>query len=235
MTLDRSPSPDEAATRAGSRPATRRRGAELEEALLQAAWAIVVRDGYSGLTYEAVAKEAGTARAVLYRRWPQRHLLLEAALRRFWTPIEVPDTGSLRADAIALLERINDERADLITVLGAKLADYYRDTGTTLTELRDKIGMAGREGSFDAVLARALERGELRHPPAVPRIASLPLDLLRHEMMMRSGPITGDVIVEIVDLIWLPLLDAPPRPTSRSAGGIAIARQSSHRTGSTQV
>jgi len=49
---------------------TRRRGAELEAALLDAAWDELQAVGYAGLTMEAVADRAGTSRAVLYRRWP---------------------------------------------------------------------------------------------------------------------------------------------------------------------
>ena len=43
------------------------RGAELEEALLDAAWAELQEVGYPAFTYEGVAQRAGTSKPVLYR------------------------------------------------------------------------------------------------------------------------------------------------------------------------
>ncbi|MFD7947322.1 helix-turn-helix domain-containing protein, partial [Streptomyces sp. NPDC059744] len=60
----------------------RRRGAELETALLDAAWDELIAMGFEELTYEAVAARAGTSRAVLYRRWPTKRELVLAALSR---------------------------------------------------------------------------------------------------------------------------------------------------------
>jgi len=61
---------------------TRRRGAALEAALLDAAWDELQVTGYQAMTMEAVADRAGTSRAVLYRRWPKRAELVVATLRR---------------------------------------------------------------------------------------------------------------------------------------------------------
>src|ERR1700722_20923204 len=61
--------------------ATRRRGATLEHALLDAAWEELQESGYAKLTMERVAERAGTSRAVIYRRWRNRSELVIAALR----------------------------------------------------------------------------------------------------------------------------------------------------------
>ncbi len=79
---------------------TRRRGAELEDAILDAAWLQLIGNGYSAFTFEAVAARAGTSRPVLYRRWKDREQLMIATIRheRAKDPIEIPDTGDLRDD-----------------------------------------------------------------------------------------------------------------------------------------
>src|ERR1700685_1894437 len=61
--------------------ATRRRGAALEHALLDAAWQELQESGYAKLTMERVADRAGTSRAVIYRRWRSRPDLVIAAMR----------------------------------------------------------------------------------------------------------------------------------------------------------
>jgi AcrR family transcriptional regulator len=189
---------------------TRRRGPALEDAILDAAWEVLIESGYRGFTYEAVAARAGTSRPVLYRRWPQRDDLLLATVARFWwsQPITVPDTGRLREDAIGLLRHANAGRARMMALVSVQLMDYFRDTGTTLAELRETLRPPGQPPVFETIVARAVERGELAARPRSARLLNLPLDLLRHDTLMMMDAVPDAAIVEMVDEIWLPLLRA---------------------------
>jgi AcrR family transcriptional regulator len=82
----------------------RRRGEELEAALLAAAWDELVEVGFHRLTMESVAARARTGVGVLYRRWPRKDDLVLAAIAEYGRthPVEIPDTGSLRGDMLAL-------------------------------------------------------------------------------------------------------------------------------------
>ena len=190
---------------------TRRRGAELEDAILDAAWEVLIGQGYPGFTYEAIAARAGTSRPVLYRRWPQRDDLLLATLTKFWwsQPIELPDTGALRDDAIGFMRNADSARAHVLTLISVQLMDYFRDTGSSLSELRDKVRDPSRPNSLEMIVARAVDRGEVPDRPRPARVVSLPFDLLRHEMLMTMRPVPDEVITGIVDDIWLPLLTRP--------------------------
>lgn len=55
-------------------------------------------------------------------------------------------------------------------------------------------------------MRRAIERGEIDPAKLTPRIAALPFDLLRAETMMTLRPVAAEVIEEIVDTIFLPLV-----------------------------
>jgi AcrR family transcriptional regulator len=197
--------------------ATRRRGAALEEAILQAAWEVLVQDGYQGFTYEAVAARAGTSRPVLYRRWPQRDDLLLATLQMSWTahPIKLPDTGRLRDDAIAFLRNANTARARSTVLVGAQLMDWFRATGSSFASLRATLRQ-GAPSAFQRLVDRAVERGELPPATRAPRIVDLPFDLFRYELFTTLRPVPEDTLVEIVDVVWLPLLRAA-EPTRTSA------------------
>ncbi|MEV4109895.1 TetR/AcrR family transcriptional regulator [Nonomuraea sp. NPDC049695] len=195
---------------------SRRRGPKLEDAILDAAWDVLVEHGYHGFTYEAVAARAGTSRPVLYRRWPQRDDLLLATLAKFWQPIAVPDTGSLRDDAIGFLRNADADRAGMITLMSVQLVGYFRDTGTSLGELRDTLLAPGQATAFEMIVARAVERGELPDVPRSSRVVNLPLDLLRHDMFMTMRAVPDESIVEIVDEVWLPLLGVPGVPSASS-------------------
>ena len=187
---------------------TRRRGAALEEALLDAAWAELQEVGYAGLTMEAVADRAGTSRAVLYRRWRNRAELIIVAMRRHRPMLsgEVPDTGSLRGDVLALLTRVSDRLTELgpQTVYGI-LGDYFADT-ELFAAFQDQVLHIGAS-VMATILKHAEERGEVRLG-ICPRVASLPTDLFRHELLVRRTPPTRSAIAEIIDDVFLPLVRA---------------------------
>src|SRR6202034_3347623 len=117
--------------------------------------------GYQAMTLEAVADQAGTSRAVLYRRWPKKAELVVAALRhrRPMLSGEVPDTGSLRGDVIALLTRMSDRlsRTGPETLYGL-LGDYLADA-ELFDRLRTDVLRIGTE-VITTMLKRAAERGE---------------------------------------------------------------------------
>jgi AcrR family transcriptional regulator len=190
---------------------TRRRGAELEGAILDAAWEVLVEHGYPGFTYEAVAARAGTSRPVLYRRWPQRDDLLLATIGRAWAAqrIAIPDTGNIRDDAITLMQNAEGSRSHMMMLLSGQLMGYFRDTGTSFSDLRDALRPPGLATGLEQMVARAVERGELADVPRPKRMVNLPFDLLRHEMFMTLRPVPTETIVEIVDELWLPLMRMP--------------------------
>jgi len=190
----------------------RRRGPALEEALLEAAWTEVSERGYEEFTIDAVAARAGTSRAVLYRRWPGKQELVLAALAHEVRKdfIVAPDTGSLRGDVIGLLRKANESRIGLATQVFTQLGGFYRQAGTSLAEVGDLI-RGGPDNSLDEAIQRAVDRGEIRPDRVSERIARLPVDLFRYEILSTLRPISDEAIEEIVDTIFLPLLAGPVR------------------------
>ena len=101
----------------------RRRGEELENALLDAAWEELATAGFASLTMESVAARAKTGVAVLYRRWPNKDDLVLAAIDHYRRthPVETPDTGTLRGDLLALLGELQRRRSSFTTVIDRRL------------------------------------------------------------------------------------------------------------------
>ncbi len=188
-------------------PPQRRRGEALESALLDAAWAELADRGYDELTIDAVATRAQTSRAVLYRRWPGKPELVLAALvhQAKIDPVAIPDTGSLRGDVVALLHEVNKVRPRLVTQLLTRLGAFYTEAGTSLAELSAYV-QGGRDAVLDEVIGRAVARGEIQPGQVSGRVARLPVDLFRHELLMTLRPVADGVIEEIVDDIFLPLV-----------------------------
>lgn len=186
----------------------RRRGAALQEALLDAAWAELTERGYDDMTIDAVAVRAGTSRAVLYRRWPNKQELVLAALAHEVGKdvVVVPDTGSLRGDVIELLRQANKLRVGLAAALMTRLGGFYQQTGRSLADLRAFV-VGDRDAVLEEVIQRAIDRGEIRPEQVTDRIARVPVELFRYEILMTLQPLPDSAIEEIVDTIFLPLLD----------------------------
>ena len=188
--------------------ARRRRGPALEEALLDAAWAELTDRGYDDLTMDAVAVRAGTSRAVLYRRWPNKQELVLAALAHEVGKdvVVVPDTGSLRGDVIALLQQANKLRSGLVAALFTRLGGFYQQTGSSLADLRAFV-QGDRDAVLEQVIQRAIDRGEIQPEQVTDRIARVPVSLFRYEILMTLRPLSDETIEEIVDDIFLPLIE----------------------------
>lgn len=193
--------------------AERRRGAALENALLEAAWEELTAQGYAKFTMDAVVKRAGTSPSVLYRRWADRDELARATLahRLRVQSLDTPDTGSLRGDVLTLMREINATHAQLATTMYAHLAAHYQATGTRPSDLTDPT-VTGRKEATDVIFDRAVKRGEAEPERLTERIKSLPFDLLRLELLTTFAPAADDTLQEIVDTLFLPLV-TPPRTT----------------------
>jgi AcrR family transcriptional regulator len=186
---------------------SRRRGAQLEQAILDAAWAELNDVGYAGLTIEAVAARAATSKPVIYRRWSSRaELVLAAWGRQAPMARKPPDTGALRSDLIALFTRIA-RRADnmMSEMIAGVMGEAFRHPEVAAV-LHERLKAAPLSEVVGTIVERAVDRGELRPVHLPLRASRIPLDLIRNESMLCRAPVTEEAIAELVDDVYLPLL-----------------------------
>lgn len=196
----------------------RRRGPELEQAILHAAADELAASGYTGMTMDNVARRAGTNKNAIYRRWPQRAALGVAAYRHIAearTP-EV-DTGQLRGDALELLRQVNETWSSPRGTILRDLLAAAADEPALVELLREQAGGDAMNAAWFGLLGRAVARGEAPPEAVHPRVAALPMTLIRGEYAVRGAARLPDpVLVEIVDEIFLPLVRGRGRgPASR--------------------
>jgi AcrR family transcriptional regulator len=177
--------------------------AELSEQLVAVAVDILAEDGWSRLNSDRIAARARAGKAGIYRRWSSMPVLVREAVSRF-DLVPVPgDTGSLRGDLLALLERWTQpldrqERAAAAIVGAARFDDDLRaglDTalGRPLTAAVTAIGQ------------RALEREEVPDPARLLLLGSV---LEAFWWQRFTAPVDGAMeperVVRIVDEVLLP-------------------------------
>lgn len=191
-------------------PRRRRRGKQLETALLAAGWEELVEVGYARLTMESIAVRARTSEAVLYRRWANKDQLVLAAIEhhREANPVALPDTGTLRNDLLAQLTALSEALAGFFAIAAAAaFSGLLADTGLTPAQARDKVMNTQQLPRGRTVYQRAHDRGEihLEHIPAA--VLDMPFDLVRHDMLMNLKPLEPARIRSIVDELFLPLVE----------------------------
>ncbi|QFZ22670.1 TetR/AcrR family transcriptional regulator [Saccharothrix syringae] len=190
--------------------AGRPRSARVDRALTTATLELLDEVGFDALTLDAVATRAGVGRPALYRRWPTKLHLVAHVLLTDVVPMADPDTGSARADLLALANALVD---GLSWVVLAVHAEARRVPG-----LVDGF-LAERHALVDGVVRRGVARGELRagtDPELVRDLLFGPL--VYHWLATDRARPAEDVFA----LVW-PLLSAdrvgadqvsagPPRP-----------------------
>ena len=146
---------------------------------------------------------------MLYRRWPGKDALTMAAIAHYGAkhPIEIPDTGSLRGDMLALLGGVNDTRYSFTVVVTAAFSGLLTSTGLTPAEVRARV-LGDRPMWSDQIFRRAHERGEIDLDKTPAAVLALPFDLMRHDLLMTLKPVPPERIAAIVDDLFLPLVAA---------------------------
>lgn len=180
---------------------TRRRGKALERALLDAAWTELREQGWEKFSVEGVAVRAGTAKSVLYRRWPNRvHLAQRMLLSATAATARVESSGDLRGDLLGFLAGMS---AFLAGPFGPAIrAVVVEGDPAQQTSIFDDVPRVLPVG---ALVEAAVERGELAGAPP-------PLAVnVGHALVMSDFLHTGRVpdaraLTSIVDTVWLPAL-----------------------------
>jgi AcrR family transcriptional regulator len=189
----------------------RRRGKALEDAILEAGWQELSEIGYNRLTMEGVAARAKTNKAVIYRRWPNKAMLIIAILQKYIIPLiprEIPDTGNLRDDVFNMLQGLSKP----LRLVGAEtihglMADQLSKALSSMSADNMKIQEdSGLSDIMKTMLKNAEKRGEVKLEDISHRVLTLPLDLFRFEMLITQAPISDETIAEIVDNIFMPLI-----------------------------
>jgi AcrR family transcriptional regulator len=186
---------------------SRRRGKVLEAAIFEAVWQELAETGYVNFSIERVAAGAGTSKPVIYRRWPTRARLVYAALRanRPVVSFEAPDTGTVRGDIMVILNRISEMVDELSPeVIFGLIAELLHESESSLfVEVHERNAKIMRE-----ILTRGIGRGEIAAEKLTPRLAALPFDLVRYQLMVMRQPLSAQDTEEIIDGIFLPLVRA---------------------------
>ncbi|MEU8432644.1 TetR/AcrR family transcriptional regulator [Streptomyces sp. NPDC029216] len=191
----------------GSAPA-RRRGPELERAILDAALEQLVSVGWNALTMEAVAAGARTGKAALYRRWSSKADLVAEVLRQGLPGLgEVPDRGSIREDLYRLCVRMCDV---MRSRAGVALRAVLHECDPVHADLfREVIWKGLHEPAHEVIrelVLRGIERGDVRPDATSPLIIDVIPAMLMYRAKVCGSEWPDREIAEMIDGLMVPML-----------------------------
>jgi AcrR family transcriptional regulator len=181
----------------------RPRDATLDARILEQVLALLGSHGYAGLTLDELAARSGVAKTTILRRWPSKAAVAAAGVERLaLQSVDVPDSGTLRADLHALLHGAVDVFA---RGRGQFVPRLLRESGhhPEITDLLFTV-IHTRRQAYRRALAQALARGELS--PSVDQ--DLLIDLLIGPIWMRLLITRDSITAEYVDSVVEAVLTA---------------------------
>jgi len=167
----------------------RPRSEKTKDAILTAAYDLLLENGFGAITIEKIAEKAGVSKATIYKWWPNKAaVVMDGFLNATNVKLPIPNTGSTIDDMFIQVNNfakfLNSREGNIITeIIGEgqfdpKLADTYR-----------AIYFKPRRSISKQILERGISRGELRKDLNI----ELSIDLIWGPVFYRLL-ITGEVV-----------------------------------------
>jgi len=172
-------------------------------AIVETTITLLAKRGYSCLTIDEIAHEAGVSKATIYRRWPSKLPLVLDAVRELTDErVPTPNTGTVEGDLVAVLDSYVTV---LNTPLGVALARLLADAASC-PQLRHAVHtglVVRRQLALRTILERGVTTGEVR-PDAAEQL-DLVLELgtaaLFHRLLVSDRPLDTEFAFQVVRLL----------------------------------
>jgi AcrR family transcriptional regulator len=210
--VERASEPAQAASPAPGRQRSQR----AHEAVIRVTRALLESMTYDQLSVDRIAAESGVSKRTIYRWWPNKGaIVMEAAAA---TDVELPDTGTLRGDLVALLggiiETVSRHRA--AQAIRGLLCEAQFDPEFAV-RFREYIGR--RRGLCLAILERAAGRGEVQVGVEPAIVADLLYGAYWNRFLIGHAPLDRAFAEQVVDVLLEGIVAAKPsRAGARGAG-----------------
>jgi AcrR family transcriptional regulator len=164
--------------------------------VLTTAFEILGQSGIGGFSVDEVARRSGVAKTTIYRHWASREALVLDAASRISAEQDVPDSGSLEGDLVAILVNLGHL---LSTARWSSVVPSIVDVAERDPEFAAVHGtiQRGHAAPVRMVLERAVERGELSESTDVSTMVSGLVGPLYYRRWFSREPIDDGFAVRI--------------------------------------
>jgi AcrR family transcriptional regulator len=196
----------------------RPRSAEVDAAIVDATLELIVEDGLTGLSVEAVAARAGVGKATIYRRWPSKEALVSHALARLGEDVlPLVAQGGVREQLVEVMEQIRCKSPETHSGrIMPRMLSHATRSPELFTLYFDQV-MRPRRERVRRILAAGVEAGELRPDLDLDLVVTLVSAPMLYLNLVQSaigapGPGCSEALVDAL----LAGLAARPTPKGRA-------------------
>lgn len=167
-------------------------------AILDAAADLLLSNGFSEATIEAIAARAGVSKVTIYKWWPSRGAVaIDAYFHRFVQTTIFPDSGNTVVDITTqVLHLIETFRGRAGEVMAELLGQAQLDPA--LSDVLRERWLQPRRAFSTAVLQRGIDRGEIRSDVTVSIVLDEIYGPVYFRLMTRLHPLTDEFATELV-------------------------------------
>ena len=175
--------------------------------ILAAAVDVLAECGYDGMTIDMVATRAKAGKATLYRRWPSKgELVIDAVACMKNGDLnlsQLPDTGTLRGDLIAMIKphSIEDGEKKLRVIAGLMSLLAH---SPELAETARVSVVEPRVTAHRFLLRRAIERGEISPHCDVDNLSTVTTAMASMRVLFERKPVNREFLISLIDGVILP-------------------------------
>ncbi len=167
----------------------RPRSEQARRAILDAAYALLRRDGLRAISMDSLAREAGVSKATIYRWWPSKEsVLMEGYLHAVEVRISFPRTDSPFDDLRTQLHRVIDALAGPDGEILRQIIACGQYCPEVLDAFRKSV-QEPRRRDARAMLERAIDRGEVRNDVDVDVAIDAIYGPVFHRLLTGHGPL----------------------------------------------
>jgi AcrR family transcriptional regulator len=176
------------------------RGESVVRDVLDAVREEIAMVGFSAMRIENVALRAEVAKTTIYRRWPKKEDLLFELLQSMTRGSgEIPETGDLRADLLAIARHLrtmmtSTDGQAIARVLMAERSDP--EVQRVIALIREEKMVAPMQ-----IVARARERGEIGGAVDADLLLTTLAGGIHHRVFVRSEELSDAYLEALVDLL----------------------------------
>jgi AcrR family transcriptional regulator len=159
----------------------------------------LARVGYARLRVDDVAKRASVNKTSVYRRWPSKATLVDAAIRALGWGEAMPDTGSVRYDLSEMLRRAvaivatSDGRA-IVRLLNTEGADP--EVERIMRAIKEELVARRIE-----IVVRAQGRGELPGDADARLVVDAVVAPVMTRVIRDGEAVDDETILRLVDMV----------------------------------